>query len=208
MRIFLRFFAPLIVFAVHFSGSAQTTKLLRESEISEATLIEALTPAPALPGNVEASANASGEGEALGSGTARRTRSIRVTRDDAPPGKGPIAAPKTAAASLLITFETNSATLTPRARLSLDVVARALKSDSLGSYRFSIEGHADPRGNEGDNLELSRGRAESVAAYLSEQHQVARVRLSTIGKGQTEIINLTQIDAPENRRVTIKTVIQ
>jgi outer membrane protein OmpA-like peptidoglycan-associated protein len=78
----------------------------------------------------------------------------------------------------------------------------------LGAYRFSIEGHADPRGNEGDNLELSRARAESVAAYLSEQHQVARARLSAIGKGQAEIINLTQIDAPENRRVTIKTVVQ
>lgn len=204
MKISLRFIALLIVITAHFAVFAQSTKVLRESEISEAMLIEALTPAPALPSNLETSP---GEVDALGSGTARRTRSFRVTKDDAP-SKAPLATPKTAAASLLITFETNSATLTTRARQSLDVVARALKSESLGAYRFSIEGHADPRGNEGDNLELSRARAESVAAYLSEQHQVARARLSAIGKGQAEIINLTQIDAPENRRVTIKTVVQ
>jgi outer membrane protein OmpA-like peptidoglycan-associated protein len=166
---------------------------MRESEISEATLIEALMPSPPTSTNPEA-ANAGG-----------RTRSIRVAKDDQ---TSQAASPKAAAASLLITFGTNSATLTPRAKQSLDIVARALKSDNLTPYRFSIEGHADPTGNEGANLELSRVRAESVAMYLSEQHQVARTRLSTVGKGQAEVINLTQIDAPENRRVTIKTLVQ
>jgi OOP family OmpA-OmpF porin len=41
---------------------------------------------------------------------------------------------------------TNSANLTPAARESLDVVGQALASEKLQTYRFAIEGHADPRG--------------------------------------------------------------
>src|SRR5678815_4665049 len=73
-----------------------------------------------------------------------RTRSIKVTRDQ-PPAPAP-------SASLLITFETNSAQLTPQAQKSLDVVGRALKADKLADFRFAIEGHADPRGNADSNL--------------------------------------------------------
>lgn len=75
-----------------------------------------------------------------------RTRSIR-------PGASP---PKPAAASLLITFKTNSADLTSQAKSQLDVVARALKNDQLSEFRFRIEGHADPRGTAEHNLILSR----------------------------------------------------
>jgi OmpA-OmpF porin, OOP family len=126
-----------------------------------------------------------------------RTRSIKVTRDSPPPP-----APS---ASLLITFETNSAQLTPQARQSLDVVARALKSRKLSEFRFSIEGHADPRGTEAGNLKLSQARAESVVAYLVEQ-EIGRERLKAVGKGQSELMNVSNPIAPENRRVTIKTV--
>ena len=127
-----------------------------------------------------------------------RTRSIRVTRD-APPAPPP-------SASLLITFETNSAQLTPQARKSLEVVGRALRSDRLSEFRFAIEGHADPRGTEAGNLRLSQARAESVAAYLATQ-QVDRARLNPVGKGHAELMNKAEPTAPENRRVTIKTLL-
>ena len=126
-----------------------------------------------------------------------RSRSIKVTRDTPPPPPP--------SASLLITFETNSAQLTAQARQSLDVVARALKSDKLSDFRFSIEGHADPRGSETTNLKLSQARAESVVAYLVEQ-QIDRTRLKPVGKGQSELMNVSNPVAPENRRVTIKTI--
>jgi len=126
-----------------------------------------------------------------------RTRSIKVTRDQ-PPAPPP-------SASLLITFETNSAQLTPQARQSLDVVGRALKADKLADFRFAIEGHADPRGNADSNLRLSQARAESVAVYLSQQ-QIDRARLKPVGKGSAELMNTAQPAAPENRRVTIKTL--
>jgi len=126
-----------------------------------------------------------------------RSRSIKVTRD----GK-PVPPPS---ASLLITFETNSAQLTPQARQSLDVVGRALKAEKLAEFRFAVEGHADPRGNPESNLKLSQARAESVAAYLSQQ-QIDRARLKPVGKGSSELMNTAVPAAPENRRVTIKTL--
>ena len=76
---------------------AQETPILAEGKVTQDSLIEALTPARA----------------------PMRTRSIRVLRDTAPPA--PV---KRASASLLITFETNSADLTARAKRSLDVVGK------------------------------------------------------------------------------------
>jgi outer membrane protein OmpA-like peptidoglycan-associated protein len=124
-----------------------------------------------------------------------KLRSIRPI-PNAPP-------PKPAAASLLITFKTNSTELTPRAKSTLDVVARALKTDQLSEFRFRVEGHADPRGNQERNLVLSQGRAESVCDYLAVNHGISRARLAPEGRGDREPLNRQDIAAPENRRVTI-----
>ena len=128
------------------------------------------------------------------------TRSIKVTRDGQPVQTPP------PSASLLITFETNSAKLTPAAQKSLEVVARALKNEKLNDFKFAVEGHADPRGNADANLKLSQQRAESVAAYLAGQQKIDTARLKPVGKGQAELMNVSNPAAPENRRVTIKTL--
>ena len=160
---------------------AQTERLLKPEEINERALVELLAP------------------EETGAPAKRRTRSINVTREES---AQPAAKP--AAASLLITFETNSAGLTPAGKQSLDVVGRALSSEKLSSYRFAIEGHSDPRGGEAYNMRLSQSRAESVVGYLAENHQIERGRLTPVGKGPTQLLNPARPEAPENRRVTIK----
>lgn len=169
---------------------AQT--VLKGKDLTEKNLIEALSP-PA--------------GEAADEEV--KLRSIRVTRDQ-PSAKVVEQSAKAAqakpSASVLITFVTNSSELTDRARASLDVVGQALQANQLLIYRFVIEGHADQRGNHEDNLRLSQARAESVVEYLVARHGLARDRLSAVGKGDTEPYNKQQIDAPENRRVTIVTV--
>lgn len=152
---------------------AQDTPVLSEGKVTQDALIDALTPAP----------------------PPLRTRSIRVLRDTTPP--------KRASASLLITFETNSAELTPRAKRSLDVVGSALASDKLASFRFGIEGYADPRGAASRNLQLSQQRAESVRDYLVAAHHIDRARLEPVGKGDTDLLNKTDVAAAENRRVTL-----
>lgn len=106
-------------------------------------------------------------------------------------------------ASILFTFATNSAELTPRARESLDVLGRALSSVELAEFTFVVEGHADPRGSADLNMRLSQARAESVRRYLVVNHRIASSRLDAIGKGDREILNRGFPAAPENRRVTI-----
>jgi OOP family OmpA-OmpF porin len=153
---------------------AQQPTVMKEGQVSESALIEALTPAPP---------------PAL-------TRSIRVVREEPQ---------REASASLLITFDTNSARLTPHARHALDVVAQALGSDKLAGHRFRIEGHADPRGESDANMRLSRQRAESVSAYLASKG-IDTSRLQPIGKGDHELLRPADPAAAENRRVTFVTV--
>jgi outer membrane protein OmpA-like peptidoglycan-associated protein len=160
----------------------------KEQDISESALIDALTPAePTI-----------------------RTRSIRI-RPNSAAGAGDMAATapaKNSEASLLITFETNSADLTERARAALDVVGRALASDRLAEFEFSVEGHADPRGSSDQNLRLSQLRAESVVNYLVAAHSLPRERLHAVGKGDRNLADPSNPAAEENRRVTIKTVVK
>ncbi|MBC7944723.1 MAG: OmpA family protein [Burkholderiales bacterium] len=154
-------------------AAAESGKVLQGEQITESALIEALTPTENI-----------------------RTRSIRVTRDQAEPAQP-------AKASLLIIFDTNSANLTPRAKHSLDAVGRALKSDDLAEFKFVIEGHADPRGGPELNQRLSQARAESVRQYLVRAHGVEERRMGAVGKGDSELMNSQNPIAAENRRVTI-----
>ena len=102
-----------------------------------------------------------------------------------------------------MTFVTGSADLTPDARRALDVLAGAMKSDRLAAVRFTIEGHADPRGSEELNLKLSQARAESVRRYLTASQGLAPERIEAVGKGSSALMNASEPAAPENRRVTI-----
>lgn len=165
----------LIFFSAH--SSAESGKILRGKGVNEEALIQALTP---------------GE-EPI------RTRSLRVERDS-PTAVRPS---KPAAASLLITFPTNSASLMPQAQHQLDVVGRALKNEKLAEFRFAIEGHADPRGASDLNQKLSEERAQSVRSYLISTHNIAAERLVALGKGDKEPVNRKNPAADENRRVTI-----
>ncbi len=158
--------------------SQRDTTVLRGEEVNPDKLVELLTPDPAPV----------------------LTRGLKVDREGSLP-----AAVRRPSASLLITFETNSARLTPNSRQQLDTVAAALKSNQLQAYGFNLEGHADPRGQASTNRQLSQMRAESVRDYLVATHGIPVDRLAPIGKGDTEPLNTKDVAAPENRRVTIVT---
>ncbi len=160
----------------HAEDPAPTT-VLKGKAVTEGNLIDALTPEEPVV-----------------------TRSLRVQRDT--PGQQAARKPS---ASLLITFETNSAELTPQAKKQLDVVAAALRNNKLADYGFNVEGHADPRGTHDLNLSLSQQRAESVRNYLVTAHSIDPKRLKAVGKGDAEVLNAKDPAAPENRRVTIVT---
>ena len=160
--------------------------VMKNSEVSEEALIDAL----AIPADAGAS-------DAVGA-----TRGFRPARP------GQVVAAKPAGpgkASLMITFQTNSTELTPESERILNILARALQSDALAGLSFRVEGHADARGDPDHNLQLSQLRAESVARYLVDHQGILAERLVAQGKGSSEPLNKTRIDAPENRRVTIVT---
>ncbi len=176
----------LLAFAWPSQVAAQ--KVLREDEVSEQAIVEALKPPRAA---------ATEEAE---NGPRRRGFRPALIGATASAAMAPMQQRK---ASMLITFATDSAELTLSARTALDTVARALKSPDLAGTRFRIEGHADPRGDGVHNLQLSRRRADSVVDYLVHERGMPSDLLEAVGKGSSELMNRAFTAAPENRRVTI-----
>nr|WP_316643688.1 OmpA family protein [uncultured Roseateles sp.] len=178
----------LLMLGLALSPVVPAQNVLKGAQVTEAALIDALV--------IDAPAGAT-TGDA-------KTRGFRP----AVPGGAPAqpANPNAGKASLLITFATNSAELDAGTKELLDTLARALQSDKLVGFSFRVEGHADARGDAEANQKLSQQRAEAVAAYIVSNHGLLPERLLPQGKGASEPMNKTRIDAPENRRVTIVTV--
>lgn len=105
---------------------------------------------------------------------------------------------------LLITFELDSAMLTPQARENLDAFVAALRSRALQPFRFSVEGHTDATGPQGYNQVLSERRAASVVDYLVA-HGVEGNRLVARGYGETRP-SRADPEHPENRRVETRRI--
>ncbi len=156
--------------------------VLKGNQVTESALVDALAIEPP-----EAASGA--------------TRGFRPAgKPGAPPVKaGP------GKASLLITFATNAADLSADAQRQLDVMARALQTDTLAGFSFRVEGHADARGEAEINQRLSQQRAQAVVDYLVSKHGILADRLNAVGRGSAEPLNKAQANAPENRRVTFVT---
>jgi outer membrane protein OmpA-like peptidoglycan-associated protein len=105
---------------------------------------------------------------------------------------------------LLITFDMDSATLTPEAKENLDEFAKALKDPKLSAANFEVDGHTDAYGGEDYNMELSERRAEAVIQYLSGLG-VDTSNLTPKGFGKTQPRAADPYDAV-NRRVETRLV--
>ena len=96
-----------------------------------------------------------------------------------------------------VLFDFNSATLKPGAYGEIARVAGVLKK--YPQTTIMVEGHADTRGNEIYNQELSKKRADAVRDALIQQG-VDGSRIESVGYGETQPISS---DNALNRRVTI-----
>ncbi len=98
-----------------------------------------------------------------------------------------------------VRFEFNEFRLTPEAQKQLDLLADCIKRDGV---RVVLEGHADERGTEEYNLQLSNKRAASVKRYLASLG-VAQNLLETVGFGENRPAASGSNEAAwaENRRV-------
>ena len=98
-------------------------------------------------------------------------------------------------------FDTGSAALKEESKPTLDEVEKLLKSDA--KLRLLVVGHTDTVGGFDDNIELSKKRAASVVAALSQRVPNAAGRLTPCGVGyQCPIAtNSDEAGRAKNRRV-------
>ena len=87
--------------------------------------------------------------------------------------------------SVAVHFDTNSAMTAGQYREALQAVAKA--SRSIDGLTVRLTGHADPRGSERYNQQLSEARAVSVGQVLQEVG-ASPMTIQTDGRGEQEAI--------------------
>jgi outer membrane protein OmpA-like peptidoglycan-associated protein len=102
-----------------------------------------------------------------------------------------------------IYFDTDKAVLKPESRPTLEQIAKLLTSQPQLSV--FIVGHTDSQGAYEYNLDLSKRRAEAVAAELVKSFRIAQARLRTAGVGLLAPVGPNATDAGRalNRRVEL-----
>jgi outer membrane protein OmpA-like peptidoglycan-associated protein len=81
-----------------------------------------------------------------------------------------------------ITFAYNETNLTPAGRQQAVLLSEFLNEQRLTSVTLS--GHADERGSDEFNMELSRRRLKTVAHYLHESGYIGELKLVPKGKSE------------------------
>jgi OmpA-OmpF porin, OOP family len=107
--------------------------------------------------------------------------------------------------SVSVTFNVNSAVLSPEAKRQLDEFAA--KASTGKAFMIEVAGHTDSTGGDAKNFRLSQQRAESVVQYLAVNHKIPLRRFVTpMGYGKTESVadNTTASGRAQNRRVEVK----
>lgn len=101
-----------------------------------------------------------------------------------------------------VLFATDSTGLSRATRRVLEDVARAYRKQR--NLRIVLGGHADERGEQGYNVELSRRRAEMVARYLNSRGVPSRaIDTRYFGASEPKDPASSQQAWARNRRVTV-----
>jgi outer membrane protein OmpA-like peptidoglycan-associated protein len=127
-------------------------------------------------------------------------QSALATWQSRKPAAAPAGLPR--ALALAVGFDNDSATLSPEAAHSLDVVAQGMRLVGPGRV-FVIEGHTSATGSLAHNLHLSRERADSVKRYLVQQG-IPQAALRTQGLGPRRLLIANDPAAAQNRRVQFR----
>lgn len=102
-----------------------------------------------------------------------------------------------------IQFETGRDVLKAESYAILDEVVALLQKHP--EYKASLEGHTDSQGDDAMNLDLSKRRAATAAAYITS-HGISSSRVTSTGFGETQPVadNGTAAGRAENRRVEVR----
>ena len=104
-----------------------------------------------------------------------------------------------------IYFDTDKAVIKPESRPTLEEIAKLLRGSP--QLNVVIVGHTDSQGTFDYNMDLSRRRAEAIAAELGTRYGIARTRLRAAGVGFLAPVgsNASEAGRALNRRVELVT---
>ncbi|SFB77515.1 OmpA family protein [Pseudoalteromonas denitrificans] len=102
---------------------------------------------------------------------------------------------------LLVNFPNDNSDVNSQYLADIKKVADFLNSHQKSSVR--LEGHTSAQGDENYNQKLSERRAKAVGEVLTSQYDIAYARVTTIGYGESRLINQAdnEIAHAKNRRV-------
>ena len=102
-----------------------------------------------------------------------------------------------------IYFDTDKAVVKPDSRPTLEEIAKLLRAQP--QLNVVIVGHTDSQGGHDYNMDLSRRRADAIAAELAKSYQIGRTRLRTAGVGYLAPVasNASEDGRALNRRVEL-----
>src|ERR1700748_3200165 len=104
---------------------------------------------------------------------------------------------------LEITFEYNSAEISPKSLGAVQALGRALTNPDLKGSTFIVAGHTDAAGGDGYNQDLSERRADAIKRYLNDKFGIAGSDLVTVGYGKSKLKDPGNPMAEANRRVQV-----
>ena len=116
------------------------------------------------------------------------------------PTQNPVEA---SAVSVPVPFDFDSATLSPKARQQLDVIAEGIRLTE-GTVKVVVEGHTDAKGSVHYNESLSLRRAAAVRNYLVNVKKLPVTQLGVEGKGPHKLLDKSDPYNGSNRRVQFR----
>lgn len=104
-------------------------------------------------------------------------------------------------------FAINSAQLSGQAKTDIDSFLSDAKGSAAetGDLLYVVAGHSDSTGSASHNYELSKRRAEGIAAYLVADGKIEPARVIAVGYGERAPVadNRSEAGRAKNRRVEI-----
>ena len=177
-----------------------------DKNVTEDQIVRALAPPPKKPltrglsvGPQSDPAASASETKLLQTVRGRTTRSLSVTERE----EIASVAKDKPNIDLEITFDYNSADISPKSLPSVQALGRALTSPDLKGSTFVVAGHTDAAGGESYNQDLSERRADSIKRFLVDKYGIAGTDLVTVGYGKSKLKDPSQPMAEVNRRVQV-----
>jgi len=102
---------------------------------------------------------------------------------------------------LPVLFHFGKTTLVESSKPYLDQIGELMRRSAAKNETLIIEGHTDAVGGDRHNHKLSQLRALAVKDYLVTNYDIDPIRLFPEGKGESQLFNVENPRAAENRRV-------